>query len=323
MDGFFRVVEMQTLKWPVVVLTVLLLAWPGRATPAGPAAGLAPEVKQVLDRLFGGDFSGAAAAAREMATQQPWDPLPVLLEAEARWWSIYCEASSIQWGMVDAWKRSRQPGDDAYLALTRRAITLADAPGSGLAPARAHLYAGLGYALQARLYGLRDERMPTARAGVRAREEFLRALALDPQLADAYTGLGLYNYYVDTLSPLVKLLRFFLGIPGGSKRDGIRQLRIAMERGELTAVEARFYLAKNLRTYDHQYAEALTILTPLLDRYPQNLIFRLLAANLDLELGRREQAKSQLQNVLSGQMPDAACTRRLQALAQSLLSSAR
>src|SRR5579884_1780777 len=237
MDGFFRVVEMQTLKWPVVVLTVLLLAWPGRATPAGPAAGLAPEVKQVLDRLFGGDFSGAAAAARQMATQQPSDPLPVLLEAEARWWSIYCEASSIQWGMVDAWKRSRQPADDAYLALTRRAITLADAPGSGLAPARAHLYAGLGYALQARLYGLRDERMPTARAGVRAREEFLRA--------------------------------------------------------------------------------------PLLDRYPQNLIFRLLAANLDLELGRREQAKSQLQNVLSGQMPDAACTRRLQALAQSLLSSAR
>jgi len=308
-------------------ITVALLLWLPLTPLAGSgrrqAAALHPEVERILDRIFSGDFSGAATSSHLLQASRPADPLPVLLEAEARWWQIYCEASSIQWGMVDAWKRARQPADDSYLALTRKAIALAGSPSANLPPARAHLYAGLGYALQARLYGLRDERMATARAGVHAREQFLRALELDPQLADAYTGLGLYNYYVDTLSPLVKLLRVFLGIPGGSKREGLRQLRLAMERGELTAVEARFYLAKNLRTYDHQYAEARQILAPLLDRYPQNLLFRLLAANLDLELGRREQAQDELHRVLSGQMADTGCTAHLHALAQALLAGAR
>ena len=71
--------------------------------------------------------------------------------------------------------------------------------------------------------------------GVRAREHLLKALQLDPSLADAYTGVGLYNYYVDTLSALAKMLRFFMGIPGGSKRDGVRQLEKAMTEGEITS----------------------------------------------------------------------------------------
>ena len=39
----------------------------------------------------------------------------------------------------------------------------------------------------------------------------LRALELDPQMADATAVLGVYNYYVDTLSGIVKLLRVFHG----------------------------------------------------------------------------------------------------------------
>src|SRR5207253_6287962 len=96
------------------------------------------------------------------------------------------------------------------------------------------LYAGIGWGLKARLLGLWDDRRGTARAGVRAREHLFRAVQLDPELADAYTGLGLYNYYVDTLSAIAKILRFFMGIPGGSKREGMRQLELAMEKGEIT-----------------------------------------------------------------------------------------
>jgi len=85
-------------------------------------------------------------------------------------------------------------------------------------------YAGMAEASAARLYGLRAENRNTARSGVRAREHFLRAKALDPGLADVDLGLGLYNYYVDTLSSLARILRFFMGIPGGSKQEGIRCL---------------------------------------------------------------------------------------------------
>jgi len=58
--------------------------------------------------------------------------------------------------------------------------------------------------------------------------------------------LGLYNYYVDTLSTMARVLRFMMGIPGGSKEEGIRQLHLAMLYGQVTPVVARFYLAINL-----------------------------------------------------------------------------
>ncbi|MFZ0968066.1 MAG: hypothetical protein WAN13_07320, partial [Candidatus Acidiferrales bacterium] len=47
---------------------------------------------------------------------------------------------------------------------------------------------------------------------------------------------------------------------------------------------------RNLRTYDQQYARAQTIVEPLAQRYPRNPIFVLLLANLNAELGRREEA---------------------------------
>ena len=130
------------------------------------------------------------------------------------------------------------------------------------------LYAGLGYASRARLLGLRYEKMPVARAGVEARKHLLRCLELDPNMADANLGLGLYNYYVDTLSTLAKILRFFMGIPGGSKAEGLRQLETTSTNGKLTQMEARFNMAKSLRNYDCDYARAAQAAAPLLTAYP-------------------------------------------------------
>jgi tetratricopeptide (TPR) repeat protein len=167
---------------------------------------------------------------------------------------------------------------------------------------------------------LREERRATAHAGVKAREYVLHATQLDPNLADAYTGLGLYNYYVDTLSPIVKMMRFFMGIPGGSKKEGILQLERAMNQGELTSIEARFYLAKNLRTYDHQYERALTIATPLIEHYPRNPLFLLLVGNLFMELGRNEPAAAVFHAAQKLTVPDPACAARVEQLVQTLLS---
>ena len=163
--------------------------------------------------------------------------------------------------------------------------------------------------------------MATARNGVAARTQLLRAIELDPQLADADTGLGLYNYYVATLSPIVKLLRFFLGIPGGSKREGVAQVRTAMELGPLTGVEARFYLARNLRTYDHDYAQALEVAEPLVRRFPENPVFLLLVGNLQSELGRRAEAEQTLGRIAHLKIPDAACAAHSEMLARELLAA--
>jgi tetratricopeptide (TPR) repeat protein len=319
-------------SWAIVAAVALLAAFavPGKlsaqetpgATQQTVAEKLAlpPNAENAVQEIYAGDPEAAIAQADKFEKERPEDPFGFLLEAEARWWELFCVQSEIRYGMVDVWQLPKEPENPPYLAAARKAVSLAQAQLARGDTARAHLYAGMGYALEARIYGLRGGRMDTAKAGVNARENLLKALQLDPQLADADTGLGLYNYYVDTLSPIVKLLRFFLGIPGGSKQQGIEQLRAAMAHGVLTAVEARFYLASNLRTYDHNYAAALEVAEPLVRQYPKNPIFLLLVANLELELGRRAQAAETLAQIGKLNIPDPSCASRAEQLARQLMA---
>jgi tetratricopeptide (TPR) repeat protein len=182
-------------------------------------------------------------------------------------------------------------------------------------------YAGMGDALAARLYGLRGEGRNTARTAVRAREHFLRALALDPDFADADFGVGLYDYYVDTLSTLARVLRFFMGIPGGSKSEGIRRLQRAIEEGVLTPTEARFYLAINLHNYDQQFERALSLITPLVDKYPSNPVFQLVMGDLLAKLNRKEQAALCYRAAAADPVSDPECATHIQELVRASLAA--
>jgi len=282
---------------------------------------LPTEATQGLRLIYSGDPDAAIALFHRLEQQQPERPLGFLLEADARWWKLYCEACEIKYGMIDAWRRSRLPQDDAYLALADKAVHLAEGHLKQNDTAEMQLYAGMAWALKARLLGLRDDRRATARAGVKAREHFLRAVQLDPDLADAYTGLGLYNYYVDTLSSLARVLRFFMGIPGGNKKEGVRQLELGMNRGELTAIEARFYLAKNLRNYDQKYARAAELLAPLVERYPQNPLFHLLLGDMYAKLHRPEAAAASFHSAQKLEIHDAACRARVEHVVRAALAA--
>src|SRR5258707_8994826 len=152
--------------------------------------------------------------------------------------------------------RPKLSADRHYLELAAKATALAEKKIAEHDSAEMQFYAGMGDALTSRLYGLRGEGRNTARAGVRAREHLLRAKAMNADLADADFGLGLYNYYIDTLSAGSRVLRFFMGVPGGNKKEGIRQLQHAIDEGVLVPPEARFYLAINLHNYDQQYNRA-------------------------------------------------------------------
>src|SRR5947207_505841 len=225
-----------------------------------------------------------------MEQEHPNHPLGYLLETEALWWRTWCASADFKYGMSDAHRRPKIESDRHYFELAAKALSLADAQIKQGESAEMQLYAGMAEAASARLYALRGENRNTARFGVRARDHFLRAKALDPGLADADFGLGLYNYYVDTLSAMAKIMRFFMGIPGGSKQEGIRLLEHAIADGILTPNAARFYLAMNLHRYDQQYERALNAISPLAEKYPTNPIFQLARGDLYAKLGRKPQA---------------------------------
>lgn len=302
------------------VLIVILLAMSSVPLAAAGNIRLSPEAARALDQTYNGDPDAAMATAQAIERSQPDSPVGYLLDAEARWWKTYCASCEIKWGMLDAWKRPKQTDDDAYFALADKAIELARAQIAKSDTAEPHVYAAIGFALKARLYSLRDEKRAIARSGVAARAECLRALQLDPDMADATAMLGLYNYYIDTLSSIAKMLRFFMGIPGGKKEDGIRQMRVGMEYAAFLAVDTRFYLAKNLRTYDQHYDEATQVAEPLASSYPQNPVFLLLLGNLNVELGRNEKAAEYFRAVQTTHVVDSACASRARDLANVSLA---
>lgn len=306
---------------------LLLLAFAAFAARESQASQLnvPPQATEAIRMMYSGKSDRAIAVARQLEAARPEHPLGYLIEADVLWWKIYCRWMERKYNTIDAWSHQRpaEPDDDAELALADKVARLAEASSAKSDTAEMELYAGLGYASRARLLGLRFEKMPVARAGVEGRKHLLRCLELDPGMADAYLGLGLYNYYVDTLSAMAKILRFFMGIPGGDKRAGLRQLEIDSAMGELTQMEARFNMAKNLRNYDRDDARAAQAAAPLISEYPQNPIFLLLAGDIEQKLGHNEAAAARFRAAAAAPYEDAACAQRIQQLATEALASLR
>ncbi len=302
-------------------LACLLLLAPLALPACASALTLPPETPAILDKTYSFDLQGAVEAAQRMELERPMHPLGYLLEAEALWWRIWCTSADFKYGMSDARRRHKLAADQHYFELAAKALALAEAQNKQSESAEMHFYAGMAEASAARLYGLRAENRNAARAGVRAREHLLRAKALDSDLADADLGLGLYNYYVDTLSAIAKILRFFMGIPGGSKQEGVRLLEHAIAQGVLTSNVARFYLALNLHRYDQQYEKALKVLSPLVEKYATNPLFQLARGDLYAKLGRKQQALACYRAASALPVQNAECQSRVQELVRASIAA--
>jgi tetratricopeptide (TPR) repeat protein len=312
-----RAVRNSAIFFSAVAVLASFLATPCYAEKLA----LLPGTSAIADKIYSFDLDGAIVDAQRLQRDQPTHPLGYLLEAEALWWKIWCTSAEFKYGMTDAWHRPKLASDQHYLDLAAKASSLAQASLKVQETAEMQFYAGLADAFAARLYGLRGESRATARAGVHAREHFLRAIQLDPDLTDAEFGLGLYNYYADTLSAIAKILRFFMGIPGGSKQQGIRQLEHAIADGVLTSQAARFYLALDLHAYDQQYERALGYIGPLVEKYPSNPLFQLARGDLYAKLGRKEQALACYRAAAALPVQDPECRAHIQQLLRASLAA--
>ena len=317
-DGFVvQRVRIISYVWTISLCSAEFFCAPARADKLR----LPPEVIAAADQIYSGDFERGREAALRLQQGQPEHPIGYLLEAEALWWKIWCTSAEFKYGMNFPRHRAKLAADRHYLELAAKASSLAEDQIAHHDTAEMEFYAGTGEALAARLYGLRGEGRNTARAGVRAREHLQRAMAMNRELADADLGLGLYNYYVDTLSAAARVLRFFMGIPGGSKKEGIRQLQEAMEEGVLVPPAARFYLAINLHNYDQQYLRALEIIGPLVKKYPSNALFQLAQGDLLAKLGRKKHARESYQAAEAAAVNDPECRRHIQELSEASLAA--
>jgi len=254
----------------VLACACVLAAAPARpAADSPPVRGLthAPLLARAFDLVYDADFAGADAALKQACGPAPAQACAVIGAASA-WWRIYLDADN-------------RSSDRAFRA--RLDAVIADGERwAAREPARAEawFYLGAAYGVRVQYHGQRFEFLAAARDGKRIKHSLEKALALDPGLDDANAGLGLYQYYADVAPSVLKVLRWFLGLPGGDRVQGLAQLRQARARGVLLRSEAAYQLHFVDLWYEHDNGEALELLAELRARHPRNPMFLLNTAQV-------------------------------------------
>jgi tetratricopeptide (TPR) repeat protein len=288
------------------------LVWLAGITATAQAAGQAASAgarqaqefqiaRRGLDRLMNGDPDAAIEVFQSVQENDPESPLGDLLVADALWWKIYFASGNlIDPDVFDVVTTETTPYDGRFNELVNRVIHKAQARiAAGQDVPRNELYLGMAYGLQARLLGMRGQDLPTARAGKKMRSTLLEALKDDPQLNDAYLGVGIYNYFVDTLPAIVKIIRWFIGLPGGDRQLGLDQIERAATQGDLARGEAKFYLAKDFsRPYEGQYQKSLQLFQQLTREYPENGLWKILVGTLEVRRGHVAEGEALYRQVL-------------------------
>ncbi|PYU96247.1 MAG: hypothetical protein DMG25_02270 [Acidobacteria bacterium] len=265
-------------------------------------AELRETARRGIAALMYGDPDGAIEIFQQIQKADPQSPLGYLFEADATWWTIYLTTGNlVDPDVFDVARSSTSPYDSHFEDMVNAAIRKANARvHAHQDEARNYLYEGMAYGLKGRFYGLRDNDLPTARAGKKMRALLLTALKMDPSLEDAYLGLGIYNYFVDTLPTIVKMLKFLIGLPAGGRELGLEQLRRATDKGDLVRDEAKFYLAKDFsRRSEAEFDESLELFQQLAHAYPDNMLWTLLSGSLEIRLGRAEQGEDLYREALA------------------------
>jgi hypothetical protein len=130
----------------------------------------------------------------------------------------------------------------------------------------------LSLGMQANYASLIDKRQLDSLKKVRAADVYAKKLlAVAPDAADAYLGLGMANYFIGSLPGTKK---FFLGFAGihGNKKAGIQQLEIAAEHGHYLRPFAKILLA--LAALREKQVEVARIqLKELVAEFPENPLF--------------------------------------------------
>lgn len=131
------------------------------------------------------------------------------------------------------------------------------------------LYLGAGYGVRglAKLYA--GSYMGSYLDGKKGVAYLKRAVAIEPELYDAYMGLGQFEYYCGTLGGV---LQFLLALPGNPDK-GLDMLKTCEDKATYAAWPCKAYRAKLLISDRKDFAGAEPELAALCTRYPGNYDF--------------------------------------------------
>ena len=191
----------------------------------------------------------------------PEDPAGYFYLTAIDWWHL---AQDIEYNLPQIQEQLEEDSQHTIAVAEK----LYDSSQDPKEKARACLYWGGAEGLWGRWLVTRREWVSAYFAGKRGHKMLKRALDLDPKLSDAYLGLGIYDYYTDTLSGVQAVLAAML--IHGNKVRGLEELQMAIDHGTHSRIEAMCFLVEIYTTEENTPAKALPYAQALHKEFPQS-----------------------------------------------------
>ncbi len=230
------------------------------ACAATPAAAMSAHdealVERGMDALYRSDYDGAEKLFKDEMAARPGEPVPSLGYATAAWWRMENDFAL--------------PGSDdekRFSSAIGKAIEDAEASGKSGKKGEADFYLGAAYGLRGRWEASQRHWMRAYFDGRKAYKLEKKALKLEPTLYDADLGVGAFDYYLATLSRVIRALAF---TSGGNREKGLAELQLAADYGRFGKVAAKLLIVGIDWTFERKPREAFESIEKLRAEFPDS-----------------------------------------------------
>ena len=192
-----------------------------------------------------------------MQEASPADPTGYFALALAHWWQLETRLGEYTRDEENRFMEAANTAIDAAEKAVHREPK----------NAQAYLCLGGAYGLKGRWHAAKHNWLRALFDGRRARRYQTKALELDPNLDDAYLGVGLFDYYVAALPGIIRALSF---LGKGDKQRGLDELDRAAANGLFSRTAAQLILVGIYANTEKKPEVALEIVKKLRAEYPQS-----------------------------------------------------
>lgn len=230
-------------------------------SPSTPREAMDALIDEGLRGIYNLDYAGSKKAFATLKQDFPDHPIGLYGLTTALWWELtndYDEDNPVL-------EKEFLATADETIAFARKQLKKGDPTGE------IRLCLGGALGLKGRWDAIQGHWLAAYKSGKKAFDVQDEAIKSNPELYDAYLGVGIFHYYVAVLPAAVKI--FARMIFGGSKAQGLREINLAKDKGRFSRTAALLFLVNLYVNNEKDPAKALALLREGRKEFPNSPFF--------------------------------------------------
>ncbi len=223
-------------------------------------------LSQGLWWLYHAHYTKAQELFNQYCQAHPKDPAGYFYKTATNWWEL---AQKLDFQLPEVEKQF----EENYEKTIAVAQALHDSATDNKTKAEALLYWGGAEGLKGRWLVTQKEWVQAYFRGKSGNRLLRQSIKLDPQLYDAYLGLGIYDYFTDTLPGVQGVLAYLL--IHGDKKRGLEEIHWAIDKSSHARVEAMMFLIEIYTSEENTPEKALPLAQALRKEFPKSAVMHL------------------------------------------------